>query len=252
MQDAAGVLLDVQKQRKPGGKFTLVDLDILAGLKFPVEIDPEIGGADRCVAHGTDGANYLNARGTADSFSNAASWWRNGQYQSAGGTYLVGRFAISWSAIAYTGTILTAEVNLACYQDLDGRTADDTYVFKRCDWGAWRPCGFFTSENAFDCVRTSVLGASLSTLNHLDGVHKCYRDNANVWDWGDWETLNAGDITHLNANDGLGGRLYGGVMTSHDQTATAPGVGVYEEVLLYARLNLKFTAAAGGFIWVIG
>lgn len=242
---ADGFEVPMWKRRTPWGKQEGIALDDLARLVFPVVLDPQLATGGWCNPRGVN-ANYGIAHATALNNSGAACFFC-GQGQGLG-FFTVARHATWWDASAYSGTIGTAEVMLGICS-VTVPTADDTFLFARAGWAA-NSCIGAASDALFDLVLASVAVTGLGTVNEYDAL--------GVDVYGPWKPLAAADCAHLNANNGLGGNLYWGLMTLLDQAATQPpspsSIGLYlgQTPSLTVPPLLSFTfGAEGGFVWLV-
>lgn len=250
-RDATGEIFYIGKKRKESGagKFSMISLDLLSSMAFPVVIDPEISAVvDTCWSYGSD-ASFSTARSTSTG-GHGFSAFDNVGIRYTGTTYWIGRWGLVFDSSGSTGTIETASLKMHCSTDAYSANINDAYVFKQCDWGAWLSCSNNTMyESMHDASRDSVKGATITTIFELLNLgcgvtprHYC-----------PWANLLVGDVTHLNNNDGLGNNLYFAIISEDDHNGYEGGLGADDAKMIYLGYQMVLRInARGHFAWVIG
>lgn len=208
--DARGLSLPMWKRRTPWGKQEGIALDDLARMAFPVVLDPQISTGSYCHPFGYDNS-FINAHGTASILGTACFPCGASHilWPDIGDGFAFGRFAERWNALAYSGTIHSAEVALAGCAGPWVHNVNDDFLFSRCDWAAYVACGGGDMDPLYDLILASVAVTPIGDLDEYAAFDDVY---------GTWKPLDANDIAHLNASDGLGAYLYWAFLSRADYT----------------------------------
>jgi len=242
---AEGTHVPMRKWRTAVGRLEAISLDVLAGMAFPVILDPTVeiqGGGpwargQRCT--------YAAARNSASSWTASAGCQALGQYIT-GVDYSVNRHAQKVNCNALSSTELNAvRMRASCCSTALTPDNDDTMVFKQADWKAWDPPDLVIIENIYDEIRTSTLGADLWTTYELNTAG-CFPLVADCV-LGSWHSLSAADITYLSTHyfnlASPNKYLYAGLCSKNDHNNTAP--------TNVDAVNTREGSATCGVIWEV-
>ncbi len=251
--DGTGEYYPVEKKRWGGGKFKLVDLDLLETLAFPVMIDPEIGiaGSHDCWAQGIN-SNFTTARATSNNYAYHTQFRDVGIRIPVGQTdYRVARWSLAFDATSLSGTLENAKIKADCYTNYfsDHDKINDYFLFKRYDGSAHDPCTTQAiAENIYDGVRDAAGVTRISSIEQ----HMNIGCGSSTDDYTPWKNLSGADVTHLDTYDGLGNDLWWGIMTLDDENAVG-GLSAGEAKMLTLDVDfLLLVNAFGQFAWIIG
>ena len=251
-RDATGEVFYIGKKRKENGagKFSMISLDLLSSMVFPVVVDPEINtGTDNCSSYG-ESTVFATARSTAFGGSPDSAHRDVGIRLGGDSYYRIYRWGLLFDSSGSTGTIETAGIKIDCYTNPYSANINDAFVFKRCDWGGWLSCNNSGNyESMHDGARDAVRGVTITTIDRLIAIG-CESAKLNYCSWA---KLLDGDVTHLNNNDGLGNNLYFAIITDDDEDGYEGGMSDSDAKMLTLdyRMVLRINAK-GHFAWVIG
>lgn len=195
--DSAGREVPMRKWRTPWGKQESISLDVLAGLAFPVILDPELVEGGWWTA--CSNANYALANSTGCSWGTTlcrrqAQYFYNPPFTA---NYSRNRSAPHWNLNAYTSDPLSAAwLKTSCCDPREPPVdKTDIICLSQCDWEVWDPPDLFTIANVRACIKAGPLGTELYSIQDLYDAGCLTTPNCG---YVDYHPLDAADVSWIN------------------------------------------------------